>query len=56
MPGNAHGHLVARPRLGELRDQRVPVIVPPSKFLCYWPKRSLYQASRILPPPKITLA
>jgi len=27
VPGDAHDHLVARARLGGLRDQRVPVIV-----------------------------
>jgi hypothetical protein len=29
VPGDAHDHLVARARLGEFRDQRVAVIVPP---------------------------
>lgn len=29
VPGDAQDHLVARARLRELRDQRVPVIVPP---------------------------
>jgi len=29
VPGNAHDHFIACARLGELRDQRVAVIVPP---------------------------
>jgi hypothetical protein len=33
VPGDAHDHLVAGARLGEFRDERMPVIVPPPNDL-----------------------
>src|ERR1035437_1035067 len=35
VPGNAHDHLVARARLRKLRDQRVPIVVPPPDDLSF---------------------
>lgn len=31
MPGDAHDHLIARTRLGELRNERVAIVVPPAR-------------------------